>query len=584
MSHATRTSSDRPATRTTSLRAMLTTFTVGAVVAAAIPGAVSVWSAMHAERAAGQTFAAKDITADILPPPLYLIEMRLVLSQAAEGNLAVDAAQAEFKRLQGEYEARVTYWKEHPTYGLDARLFGAQHEGAIAFMAAAAKALDVIASHQDAAAVKAAIQTAHAAYQAHRTGVDATVKDANAFADASVASFESVSSLTVRAQVALVTLAALGLAAAGLWIGRSIWRSVGGEPAEAAAVANAIALGDLASRLDAPADERSIMAALVRMREALAAIVAQVRASSDNIASGSRQIAEGNNDLSGRTEQQAAALEETAASMEQLSATVKRNADNARQANQLALSASSVAVQGGLVVGEVVGTMKAINDSSRRIADIIGVIDGIAFQTNILALNAAVEAARAGEQGRGFAVVASEVRNLAQRSAEAAKEIKSLISTSVERVEQGTALVDQAGTTMNEIVGSIKRVTDIMGEISTASVEQSAGVGQVSEAVSQMDQATQQNAALVEQSASAATNLKEQADDLVAAVSVFKLAHDRAHAAPSARAAEVVPGDAAWRGDERRGADRATNVERPAFGTRRPESAPALDDRRFESF
>jgi methyl-accepting chemotaxis protein len=240
-----------------------------------------------------------------------------------------------------------------------------------------------------------------------------------------------------------------------------------------------------------------------------------------SVATASAQIAQGNNDLSARTEQQASALEQTAASMEELSSTVRQNADNARQGNQLAQNASTVAVRGGEVVGQVVDTMKGINDASRKIADIIGVIDGIAFQTNILALNAAVEAARAGEQGRGFAVVASEVRSLAGRSAEAAKEIKGLISDSVQRVEQGTVLVDQAGTTMAEVVAAIRRVTDIMGEISAASTEQSQGVAQVGEAVTQMDQATQQNAALVEESAAAAESLKAQAQQLVQAVAVL---------------------------------------------------------------
>jgi methyl-accepting chemotaxis protein len=236
------------------------------------------------------------------------------------------------------------------------------------------------------------------------------------------------------------------------------------------------------------------------------------------------RIASGNNDLSARTEQQAASLQETAASMEQLSATIRLNAENAQQANQLALSASGVANTGGETVSRVIATMKGINDSSKKIVDIIGVIDGIAFQTNILALNAAVEAARAGEQGRGFAVVASEVRSLAQRSAAAAKEIKGPISSSVERVEQGSALVDHAGATMGEVVSSIRRVTDIVAEISAASSEQSTGVAQIGEAVAQMDQSTQQNSALVEESAAAAESLKTQADRLVDTVAVFKLA------------------------------------------------------------
>ncbi len=258
-------------------------------------------------------------------------------------------------------------------------------------------------------------------------------------------------------------------------------------------------------------------------------VLQKVHRSADSVANASAEIAHGNNDLSARTEQQASALEQTAASMEELSATVRQNADSAQQANQLALTASTVAEQGGAVVGQVVETMKGINDASRRIADIISVIDGIAFQTNILALNAAVEAARAGEQGRGFAVVASEVRSLAGRSAEAAKEIKTLITASVARVDQGTALVDQAGTTMTEVASSIRRVTQIMGEISAASQDQALGVTQVGEAVRQMDQATQQNAALVEEMAAAASGLKAQAQDLVQTVAVFKLGGDDHH-------------------------------------------------------
>ena len=270
-----------------------------------------------------------------------------------------------------------------------------------------------------------------------------------------------------------------------------------------------------------------LLQALAAMQSSLSSVVTTVRSGSEGVATASAEIAQGNNDMSARTESQASALEQTAASMEELSGTVRQNADSARSANQLALSASSVAIKGGEVVAQVVDTMKGINESSRKISDIISVIDGIAFQTNILALNAAVEAARAGEQGRGFAVVASEVRSLAGRSAEAAKEIKMLINASVERVEHGTALVDQAGTTMTEVVNSIKRVTDIMGEISAASNEQALGVAQVGEAVKQMDEVTQQNAALVEEMAAAASSLKNQSSDLVDAVSVFKLGSDR---------------------------------------------------------
>ncbi len=364
--------------------------------------------------------------------------------------------------------------------------------------------------------------------------------------------------------LALVAVAVVVGVGIGLWIARSLARQLGAEPAEAAALAQGVAKGDLSAAITLrEGDTTSIMAALKSMQDSLAQVVSNVRSNSESVATASAQIAQGNQELSQRTEEQASALEQTAASMEQLGATVKQNADNAKQANQLAQAASSVAVQGGDVVGQVVDTMKIINDSSRKIADIISVIDGIAFQTNILALNAAVEAARAGEQGRGFAVVASEVRNLAGRSAEAAKEIKSLITASVERVEQGSALVDRAGVTMTEVVGSIKRVTDIMGEIAAASIEQSAGVSQVGEAVGQMDQVTQQNAALVEESAAAAESLKQQAHQLVQLVAVFKLdASLRSRSSPP----DVTQPAGAYAGPERRGPGRAGNVTRPSFG------------------
>jgi methyl-accepting chemotaxis protein-1 (serine sensor receptor) len=305
---------------------------------------------------------------------------------------------------------------------------------------------------------------------------------------------------------------------------RSITRKLGGEPDDARAAARQIASGRLDVHVPLrPGDTDSLMAAMKAMTESLARIVGQVRLSSDSIATGSEEIATGNLDLSQRTEEQASALQQTAASMEELSATVRQNAENARAASDLAAGASSVAQKGGDVMTQVVETMKGINASSRKIADIIGVIDAIAFQTNILALNAAVESARAGEQGRGFAVVAAEVRSLAQRSAEAAKQIQALITDSVAQVEQGSALVDEAGHTMDEIVGAIRRVTAIVGEISTASAEQSTGVGQVGEAVGQMDQTTQQNAALVEESAAAAESLKLQARQLVDSVAQFRL-------------------------------------------------------------
>jgi methyl-accepting chemotaxis protein len=311
-------------------------------------------------------------------------------------------------------------------------------------------------------------------------------------------------------------------------------RSITVPMREAVALAHAVAAGDLTTEIQAYGTNETgqLIKSLIEMQQKLGGVVNHVRQGSQAVATASVQIAQGNHDLASRTESQASALEQTAASMEELNSTVQQNAENARQANDLALNASAVAVKGGEVVSQVVETMKGINDSSRKIADIIGVIDSIAFQTNILALNAAVEAARAGEQGRGFAVVATEVRSLASRSAEAAKEIKNLISASVERVGQGTAQVDEAGATMTEVVSAIRRVTDLMSQISAASSEQSLGVAQVGEAVTHMDQVTQQNAALVEEMAAAADSLKTQAQELVAGVNVFKLGTQNGAALP----------------------------------------------------
>jgi methyl-accepting chemotaxis protein-1 (serine sensor receptor) len=344
------------------------------------------------------------------------------------------------------------------------------------------------------------------------------------------------SSRSTYEMVRLVCLSgmAFGLILAG-FVGAMLIKSIVRPLDEAVRIAGAVADGDLTQDIAVRAGDETghLMRALNEMNTGLARIVGRVRKSTDTIASASGQIANGNLDLSQRTEQQAASLERTATSMEELTSTVKQNADNARQANTLAQSASEVAAKGGTVVTQVVATMGAINASAARIADIIGVIDGIAFQTNILALNAAVEAARAGEQGRGFAVVASEVRNLAQRSAAAAKEIKSLIDDSVQKVHHGSELVDQAGATMGEIVGSINRVTDIMSEIMAASQEQSSGIEEVNRAIVQMDQATQQNAALVEEASAAAQQLREEAESLAQAVGAFRLSTrgEAAHAA-----------------------------------------------------
>ncbi|WP_438332346.1 methyl-accepting chemotaxis protein [Burkholderia pseudomallei] len=346
---------------------------------------------------------------------------------------------------------------------------------------------------------------------------------------------------TLVGHLAVVFVIGLVITAAMLVIIRNVRASLGGEPDEAASLAARIAAGDLTRPVAVRAgDGTSMMAAMRDMQGRLRSTIGGIRRAAESIAAASHEIASGNHDLSQRTEQQAASLEETAASMEELTATVKQNAENARQASGLANNASEIALKGNDVVSRVIGTMGEINDSSRKIADIIGVIDGIAFQTNILALNAAVEAARAGEQGRGFAVVAGEVRSLAQRSATAAKEIKQLIDASVERVNNGSALVGQAGETMTEILQAVRRVTDIMGEIAAASEEQSSGISQVGRAVTQMDEMTQQNAALVEEAAAAASSLQEQAARLRESVSAFQVGDGAA--AGAGTAAGVVGG------------------------------------------
>jgi len=543
-----------------SIRSILLLLIAASVLASGVLTGVSMWGSRSTSQSTQRALVSKDVTADILPPPLYLIELRLVLSQAIEGSMPLATASTEAARLEKEYGERVSYWMQNPPYGLESQLLGKQHAAGLRFIAASKPVLAALAAGNTAEA-QTALTSAHAAYIEHRAGVDETVKVSTSFADAAMASLTSTQAKLSWVQLLVFALSAVALLALGQWARKTVRSAIGGEPGDAAAIAHAVARGDLTVRVPVAAgDASSVIAAMARMCENLAKIVAQVRAGSDSMASASVQIAQGNQDLSGRTEKQASALKETAASMEQLGTAVKQNADNARQANQLALGASTVAIKGGEVVGQVVDTMKGINESSKKIADIISVIDGIAFQTNILALNAAVEAARAGEQGRGFAVVASEVRSLAGRSAEAAKEIKGLISASVERVAHGTALVDQAGLTMTEVVNSIKRVTDIMGEISAASTEQSAGVARVGNAISQMDQSTLQNAALVEQSVAAAESMKLQSQQLVQAVAAFKLDQ-----AKSGHAATPVFAASSAKAAERRKPNRATNVVRPNF-------------------
>ena len=506
-----------------SLRQLINLLVTSGVVALGLLATASFLGTAQSDTAVQRALMAKDVTADILPPPMYLVELRLVLSQAVEGSLPVARAQAELSQLEKDYADRVAYWRSHPPAGLETYLLGAQHESAQRFMMSAETVLKAVSSGDNAAAATA-LKAAHAAYLTHRAGVDVTVRASTAFSNVVVADHERAvqSSAWILGSLLFVSFALLMFF--GWWTQRGVRAVLGGEPEQMATVARAVSRGNLAVHVPvAPGDNTSVMAAMATMCERLAQLVSQVRASSSGIASGSGQIATGSTDLRHRTGEQASELQQTAAAMEQISSTVENNADTAGQATRLANSASAVATRGAEVMHRVVSTMDDITASSKKIADITSVIDGIAFQTNILALNAAVEAARAGEQGRGFAVVASEVRSLAQRSAAAAKEISSLIGSSVEKVETGSQLVGDAGSTMNDIVAQVKRVADLIGEISLATSEQKNGIGMISGAITKLDTATQQNAVLAEESASAAHSLTRQVEDLVRTVGDFQL-------------------------------------------------------------
>lgn len=506
-----------------SLRQLINLLVASGLVASTLLAASS-WRGMaQTDTAVHRALVSKDVTADILPPPMYLIELRLVLSQAVEGSMPLDRARAESARLESEYGDRVRYWRARPPFGLESALLGTQHEAAQRFFGSARAVLDALGSG-DRAALAASLQSANGVYLEHRAGVDETVKASAAFAEVVLADYQAVSKATVWLQAGVFLLASVLLLLFGRWAHRSVRATVGGEPDQLASIAREVAHGNLSIKVPvASGDTTSVMAAMCTMCERLTLLVSAVRSSSNGIAGGSSQIASGSADLRHRTGEQATELQQTASAMERISSTVQNNADIAGQATRLANSATAVATQGAEMMHRVVNTMEDITASSKKIADITSVIDDIAFQTNILALNAAVEAARAGEQGRGFAVVATEVRGLAQRSAAAAREISKLIGSSVERVEAGSLLVGDAGATMSDIMTQVKRVADLIGQISHASSEQKHGIGLISGAITKLDTSTQQNAVLADESASAAQGLSAQVEELVRMVNGFQL-------------------------------------------------------------
>ncbi|RZI41364.1 methyl-accepting chemotaxis protein [Herbaspirillum sp. HC18] len=469
----------------------------------------------------------KDLIADILPPPEYIIESYLVSMQLYDTTekAAQDALVDRLKTLKKEYDERHGYWqKEHLEPELAVAFLDKAHAPAAVFYDMAFGEFIPSLQKGDRDSAGAVMVRMRQAYEAHRAAIDQVVQITTKRNEADEADArERIDSAMLWSVVIFAGSLAASFVVSTI-ISRGLLRGLGGEPAYALQVAGQIADGDLTARISVKdGDRESLLFAMKTMQEALAKTVAGIKTAVDSVSTGAQQIAIGNGDLSQRTVEQASSLDESSASMERLTATIRQNTENSRQANQLAMSASEVALKGGAVVADVVQTMGEIHASSKKIVDIIAVIDGIAFQTNILALNAAVEAARAGEQGLGFAVVAAEVRGLAQRSASAAKEIKQLIDDSVDKVNAGSALVDQAGKTMDEIVAGVKRVTDIINEISAASEEQTNGMVQISHSIQMMEEMTQQNAALVEQASAAANSLQQQAGELAQSVRAFNV-------------------------------------------------------------
>ncbi len=462
----------------------------------------------------------KDIVADILPPPMYLIEARLVMSQTRDGTISDQQASIELKRLQQEFNDRVAYWQTHPTYGLEGQLLGQHKDTAEAFWKAAAAVLEADSGDGKGEAASAAYQRMQQAYAAHRAAVDKTVEAGNAFAARAWSEHVALGARESWVDMGIFAGAVLLMCAMVAWIGRSVT-----APLQVARdFVQAVQSGKVGKQVAVQGkDEMSeLLHGLNTMSASLAQIVGSVRTSSDNVASGATQIAQANGELSTRTLQQAERLQHTAQSAARISQHLATTTEFVHEARHLSDNVTGIAVKGNAAFGAVTQTMADIADTSRRIGDITATIDGIAFQTNILALNAAVEAARAGEQGRGFAVVASEVRHLAMRAADAAREIKATIGSSLDRVEHGAAQVGEAGVTMQALVSNIERVNQLVTDISTSMTEQSGDLGRITQTIGELDSVTQQNAAMVEQCAAAAQDLRTQAQGLTVQVAGFQ--------------------------------------------------------------
>jgi methyl-accepting chemotaxis protein I, serine sensor receptor len=512
-----------------SLRLTLWGLVLPAALAAMVILAISLFSFRSLDGNARRALVAQDVVADILPPPLYLIEMRLVLSQAVEQSISLKEARERFDKLATDYQTRVDYWRAHPPYGLESVLLGRQHVEAQRFISVAREQVMARLEAGDRAGAATGLHEAHAAYLAHRAGVDDTVQAGNRFVESAMADFDN----TTRRGVWLMPLCAallLGLTVAfGVLVIRRLIEAV----RQCADVARRVAAGDLRDHVNVQRQDEigELLQAMNDMSDSLSHIVDTVRDGSHAIAQATAEIAQGNMDLSARTESQAASLQQTTASVTEMAGALRSGADSSQRADERARGASNRADEGHAAVTTLVNTMRDIQASSRRVADIVGVIDGLSFQTNILALNAAVEAARAGEQGRGFSVVAAEVRSLALRSTQAAQEIRNLIAGTTREVEAGGQHAEHAGQSIASMVSEVGHITALVGEISQGSHQQSEGFAQINSALSQIDSVTQQNSALVEQTAAAAASLSHQAEQLARAVDIFQT-REHPHALP----------------------------------------------------